>query len=50
MEVLSLTDEKKCPKCGESLEKKASIKDYSYMFFFECKKCGYKITEKPVST
>lgn len=45
-----VTNGKECPKCGEILEKKASIKDYSYMFIFECKKCGYKATEKPVST
>ena len=25
-------------------------KDSAVFFYFECKKCGYKATEKPVST
>jgi predicted RNA-binding Zn-ribbon protein involved in translation (DUF1610 family) len=39
----------KCPKCGTELTRKASIRDYSYMFILVCKKCGYTSTEKPVS-
>lgn len=39
----------KCPKCGAVLSKKASIRDYSYMFKYVCEKCGYSSTEKPVS-
>ncbi|MBS7651171.1 hypothetical protein KEJ35_07490 [Candidatus Bathyarchaeota archaeon] len=39
----------RCPRCGEKLSKKASIRDYSYMFILVCEKCGYTTTEKPVS-
>jgi transcription elongation factor Elf1 len=41
--------EDKCPKCGADLEKEASIKEYSYMYILNCKNCGYKKTQKPVS-
>ncbi len=39
----------KCPRCGAELTRKASIRDYSYMFMLVCEKCGYTSTEKPVS-
>jgi predicted RNA-binding Zn-ribbon protein involved in translation (DUF1610 family) len=51
MKAVPLKEEniEKCPKCGAVLSKKASIRDYSYMFKYVCEKCGYSSTEKPVS-
>ncbi|MEM2942161.1 MAG: hypothetical protein QXT81_01930 [Candidatus Bathyarchaeia archaeon] len=39
----------KCPRCGAELTRKASIRDYSYMFMLICEKCGYTSKKRPVS-